>query len=107
MKEMLKGWWSSQPKEDKVFWVFCILLVVDCIVPDPLPFVDEILFGGGTVVSGVMRSFMKKKASDKFGLVGEFTNRSDVKEAVKSAAVDKVIQETSKRTGLEIKSFDT
>lgn len=46
---------ASRMKFPQVFAVMLVLFVVDLLVPDLIPFVDEILLGLGTVAFGLWR----------------------------------------------------
>lgn len=45
-------------KKDKATWIvvtmiFAILFLIDLLIPDPLPFIDEILLFLATIITGV------------------------------------------------------
>lgn len=42
--------WLSRLSFPRLFMVFALLFLVDAVVPDPIPFVDEILLGLGTLL---------------------------------------------------------
>lgn len=42
--------WLSGLSFPRLFVVFALLFLVDVVLPDPIPFVDEILFGLGTLL---------------------------------------------------------
>lgn len=42
--------WLGRLSFPKLFAVFALLFVADALVPDPIPFVDEILLGLGTLL---------------------------------------------------------
>ncbi|KAB2958492.1 MAG: hypothetical protein F9K18_12075 [Thermoanaerobaculia bacterium] len=46
---------ASRMKFPQVFSVLLVLFVIDFLVPDLIPFVDEILLGLGTVAFGLWR----------------------------------------------------
>lgn len=42
--------WLGRLSFPKLFAVFAVLFAADALVPDPIPFVDEILLGIGTLL---------------------------------------------------------
>ena len=42
--------WLGRLSFPRLFVVFALLFAVDLVVPDPIPFVDEILLGLGTLL---------------------------------------------------------
>ena len=50
---ILWEWIHKMKKETKKFILFLILLVVDLVIPDPIPFIDEILIAIATIYYGV------------------------------------------------------
>lgn len=42
--------WLSRLSFPRLFVVFALLFLVDVVLPDPIPFIDEILLGLGTVL---------------------------------------------------------
>lgn len=48
----------SNERENKeryvtLFLIFAVLLVIDTFVPDPIPVVDELVLGGGTMLNAI------------------------------------------------------
>lgn len=37
----------------KLFLIFIVLLVIDTFIPDPIPIVDELVLGGGTLLNAI------------------------------------------------------
>jgi hypothetical protein len=44
--------WLGRLGFPKLFLVFAALFVLDSVTPDPIPFVDELLLGIGTLLLG-------------------------------------------------------
>ncbi|MBT0963429.1 DUF6116 family protein [Denitromonas iodatirespirans] len=47
--------WAGRLRFPQVFALTAVLFIVDLLVPDPLPFADELLFGLLTVLFGLWR----------------------------------------------------
>lgn len=47
--------WTSRLRFPQVFALTAALFIVDLLIPDPLPFADELLFGLLTVAFGLWR----------------------------------------------------
>lgn len=54
--------WAQTLKFRQLFFLTLMLLVVDFIIPDPLPFLDEIVLGLATMLLG---SIKKKPQNER------------------------------------------
>ena len=59
----------------KLMLAFAALFIVDTLVPDPIPFVDEILLGLGTLLLANWKARKPPAGSDKPPIEGEATRR--------------------------------
>ena len=53
--------WLGRLSFPKLFAVFAVLFAADALVPDPIPFVDEILLGLGTLLFASWKDRKKKQ----------------------------------------------
>lgn len=53
MKSFFK--WAQTLKFRQLFYLTLTLLMLDIIVPDPIPFLDEIIFGLATMLLGSIK----------------------------------------------------
>jgi len=64
----LVGWflrYASGLKHPQLFKWICALFLIDLIIPDLIPFVDEILLGLGTLFLGAWKKSGKPSAVDE------------------------------------------
>lgn len=52
-------WFAGELRFPQLFWLTAVLFVIDVLVPDLIPFADEILLGLATLLLG---SWKKRKA---------------------------------------------
>lgn len=53
--------WLGRLSFPKLFAVFAVLFAADALVPDPIPFVDEILLGLGTLLFASWKDRKKQR----------------------------------------------
>lgn len=59
--------WMSRLSYPRLFLLAAVLFVATLLFPDPIPFVDEILLGIGTVVLANWKSRKKPTGNDAAG----------------------------------------